>query len=373
MDLINATSLFAAYTMGMKPSGSESIVVVVKGTFSIVGSRSLQPNYSNTPIPLVESDTFTGEPGLTAPIYEADFAPAKKKCDVILNGSAYAANGGQATQVKVSLAVGDMKKTFHVLGDRVWKKALAGYIPSQPQPFKALTINYDKAFGGSDYRSKNPRKHLAWMMNPVGCGFHNDLSKALVADQKVPNTQAINKPVESPNGDYQPMSFGPIGRGWAPRYQYAGTYDDVWFESEFPFLPRDFDERYYQSAPADQQIPYLTGGEIVTLENLTPEGLTSFVIPAINVPVVFFLRGDKDKKEQIRWDTLIIEPDLGVFSMVGRVNLPLKKSIFEVMQILVGEKSRAWWRARELGKTYCPTLDHLIAKGKNKPNEEDIP
>lgn len=78
MDLLNATQLSVAYTMGMTASGAESLVVVAKGTFTIAASQSQQPRYSDTPMPLVESDTFTGEPGLSAPQYESDFAPHKK-------------------------------------------------------------------------------------------------------------------------------------------------------------------------------------------------------------------------------------------------------------------------------------------------------
>lgn len=35
MNLLNATSMLAAWTMGVDPSGREHVVVVVKGTFLI--------------------------------------------------------------------------------------------------------------------------------------------------------------------------------------------------------------------------------------------------------------------------------------------------------------------------------------------------
>ena len=67
------------------------------------------------------------------------------------------------------------------------------------------------------------------------------------------------------------------------RRQLAGTYDQEWIDNNFPFLPPDFKEAYYQAAPADQQIPYLQGGERVFLENLTPAGQTSFDLPQIEI------------------------------------------------------------------------------------------
>ena len=55
-----------------------------------------------------------------------------------------------------------------------------------------------------------------------------------------------------PWGAYRPMALGPVGRGWRPRLSYAGTYDQHWIDEVFPFLPADFDDRYYQAAPEDQ-------------------------------------------------------------------------------------------------------------------------
>ena len=44
-----------------------------------------------------------------------------------------------------------------------------------------------------------------------------------------------------------------MGRGWPGRIEYGGTYDQNWIDNVFPFLPADFDDRYYQMAPPDQQ------------------------------------------------------------------------------------------------------------------------
>ena len=70
----------------------------------------------------------------------------------------------------------------------------------------------------------------------------------------VSNTEEISDPVRDPGGRYRPMAFGPIGRGWPSRIRYAGTYDQNWIDNVFPFLPDDFDTRYFQCAPEDQQI-----------------------------------------------------------------------------------------------------------------------
>jgi hypothetical protein len=70
------------------------------------------------------------------------------------------------------------------------------------------------------------------------------------------------------------MSYGVIGRHWLPRIGYAGTYDQQWLDEHFPFLPPDFDEQYYQAAPLDQQLPKPLGEQMVSLVNLTPDGIS---------------------------------------------------------------------------------------------------
>ncbi len=71
--------------MGMQPDGRELLVVVVKGTF-VIPKGGEEPQLTEEQIPLIEADTFTGEPGLSAPVYESDYSPRKLRCDVLLSG-----------------------------------------------------------------------------------------------------------------------------------------------------------------------------------------------------------------------------------------------------------------------------------------------
>ena len=78
MELINATRMTAAYTMGMEPSGRELLVVVIKGTFELPHTPDQPLHLAAEQLPMVMADTFTGEPGFSAPLYEVDFAPCKQ-------------------------------------------------------------------------------------------------------------------------------------------------------------------------------------------------------------------------------------------------------------------------------------------------------
>ncbi|PKM36969.1 MAG: DUF2169 domain-containing protein [Gammaproteobacteria bacterium HGW-Gammaproteobacteria-10] len=370
MDLINATRMQAAYTQGLQVDGRELLVVVIKGTFQIPEWANQAPELAEEQVPLVFADTFTGEPGFSAPIYESDFAPRKPRCDVLLLGTAHAREGTPVNQIPVGLKVGDFKKVFRVVGDRVWQAGIGGIHAGPPAPFLQMPISYDRAFGGLDDFHVDPEKHGAYRPNPVGLGYHQILSGNLVNGSPMPNTEESERSITNPAGDYRPMSFGPVGRSWEPRYRLAGTYDQNWTDNIFPFLPPDFDEAYFQAAPPDQQIPYLQGGEEIVLANLTPSGRNRFWLPKIDMPVVFFPKKGGKEESRAVIDTLIVEPDSGRFTITWRIARPLKKSMFEVSQVLVGEMSRAWWRALELGKTYYPSLEHLAKANRPEAEEE---
>jgi hypothetical protein len=346
MELINSTRMVAGFTMGLEPSGRELLVVVVKGTFQI-------PTYgepvrlADEQLPLVMSDTFTGEPGRSAPVYEVDFAPHKPRCDVLLNGSAYAPAGRPTTRVEVGVRVNGMVKSFAVVGNRRWQSGLRGITATSPEPFTLMPITYDRAFGGVDNRHADPSKHVAFMPNPVGVGFHQDLRPESVDGALMPNTEESSRAITSPSSRvFVPMAFGPLGRGWEPRSKYAGTYDDDWLREHFPFLPPNFDNQYYQAAPMDQQISHLRGGEEIRLANLTPEGTTSFTLPVFDAPIHFFLKKGGREDGRLILDTLVLEPDRQRFAVTWRATRPLRKNIFEVLQTLVGKKSNDWWSKR---------------------------
>jgi hypothetical protein len=352
VELINATRMVAGYTMGLEPSGRELLVVVIKGTFRFPQPGEPPGHFAlaDAQLPLVMADTFTGAPGLSAPVYEVDFAPRKPSCDILLLGSAYAPQGKPATRVEVGVRVGNWQKTLAVVGPRHWEWSLGRVDATPPGVFVQQPISYDVAFGGADLRHEDPAEHAAFMANPVGRGFHKHLKPDWVEGAPLPNTEQIGQGVRDPQGGYRPMAFGPVGRGWSTRSCYAGTYDDAWLADHFPFLPPDFDERYYQAAPADQQMPleqFRNGPVDVLLANLTAEGLTRFTIPHLVAPVHVFPKRGEREDYTAGLDTVVIEPDAQRFTLTWRVARPLKKSMHEIAQVLVGKKGKEWWQQRE--------------------------
>ena len=92
-------------------------------------------------------------------------------------------------------------------------------------------------------------------------------------------------------------------------------------------------------------------------------------LPKKQIPVTFFLKKGGKKEKQAVADTLVLEPDLNRFTITWRTHLPLKKNMFEVSQVLAGNMPRAWWRARELGKDYYPSLKALSDAKREEATE----
>lgn len=368
MELVNSTRMVAGYTMGLEPSGRELLVVVVKGTFGIPASG--EPlRLADEQMPLIMADTFTGEPGVSAPMQEVDFAPRKHRCDVLLNGSAYAPDGRPVPRVEVGVRIGAMVKAFRVVGSRSWQSGLRGVTATAPTPFATMPISYDHAFGGVDAHHDDPSKHAAFMANPVGAGFHKHLRPEWVDGSPLPNTEELDRPILTPDSEQPvPMAFGPYGRSWQPRSKYAGTYDDDWVDRHFPFLPPDFGDEYYQAAPADQQIAHPQGGEEIVLVNLSKEGYTAFTLPTFDAPIYFFLKNGLREDGRLSLDTIVLEPDARRLTLTWRATRPLRRSIFEVSQTVVGKRTRAWWAERAV----VFPLRLVMSASASKPDVQEL-
>jgi len=329
VDIVNRMGIAASASPAMAADGTPLLVLVAKASFELPASGCVA-RLAQEQLPIQEVDEFESEPGLSPPRLEADTAPYKPRCDIVLTGSAYAQGRTAARGVEVGLQVGSLRKVLEVWGARQWQRTVMGlgaWTLSDAQPFERLALSYALAYGGSHINADkpgNPDGRQVWHANPVGVGFYTRHLQ-LPADQPAAHTQWPGQHPADPWTPQPSLSFGPVGRNWQPRLQHAGTFDDGWQQQRFPLLPEDFNPQHWQLAPLDQQVEALRPGMPVQLWNLTPDGYWSFELPALS-PQVRFTRGGRVSARPMRADTLLLEPDGERFSLVWRTHWPLLRS-----------------------------------------------
>jgi hypothetical protein len=353
----------AGLTVATDKQGRNHCVTVVKGTFDIEPDGGARP--ADQQEELVYADAHYGDPASTSIKYECDFALFKPSTDVLLNGTATSPTRQPLSELMVGLQLGQAKKVIRVVGDRHWDVGLAGMKPSSPSSFVTMPLVYERAFGGSDSSHPNPAKHGADLRNPIGVGYRKNSEPRAILGTALPNLEDPNNPIRAWSDAPTPVGFGVVGRGWQPRISHAGTYDERWLSERFPFLPTDFDDRYFLSAPTDQQAPFLKGGELIRCANVGPERILTFSLPTVDLPITFRFR-DRDVTSVPTLDTVIIEPDQRRVIVIWRSSVPLGRKMNALREITVGKvpfsRPRRWRR----GKPMFDSLSDLAAWNRNK-------
>jgi hypothetical protein len=300
-------------------NAAKSWIVAIKATYDITanGTTSLAKKQQEP----FYCETYSGEAGRSSILYESDLSGPKAATDVLLNGKAYAPGGKPAQRVTVRLTVDRMTKTLQVSGDRYWlKEMVGGFTMTSPEPFEEMPIIYERAFGGRDTRHADSADHQFEPLNPIGTGFAT--REKHLEGQAAPNIEDPNQLISSWKDRPPPAGFGAISSYWLPRRRYAGTYDARWQRERFPLWAEDFDDRFFQCAPPDQQVPgFLRGGETVELENLSPTGYLSFVLPKV-YPVFTTRFGKESVEHRGHIQTVILEPDYPRVILVWHTALP---------------------------------------------------
>ncbi|MBS0447266.1 MAG: DUF2169 domain-containing protein [Proteobacteria bacterium] len=257
-------------------NGASQWVVAIKGTYRLLRDGRVALANRDEQAPIHESPRHRGDPLTTSLAGECELDYVRQHTDVLLHGSAYAPGGRPVAELDVTLMVAGMTKTLRVFGDRRWRRGVTGPEIGSIGPFVVMPIVYERAYGGSEAGGDTPGFEPR---NPVGAGYASTARRAL--GQPIPNIEYPGGLIGSWRDRPCPAGFGPIARHWLPRRQLAGTYDAAWERDRLPLLPLDFDERFYQCAPADQQAQgYLRGGEPVLLRNLSPQGEWRLHLPA---------------------------------------------------------------------------------------------
>jgi hypothetical protein len=205
---------------------------------------------------------------------------------------------------------------------------------SAPKPFEKMEITWERAFGGTD--ASVPGKLDLFEENPVGVGFRARGSRLPSSGAPLPNVEAVDAPAGAIGKRIPAVGVCAIAPSWRSRTRHAGTYDARWRKERFPFLPLDFDTRYFQVAPPDQVLDgYLKGGERVRIAGMTPDAPIAFSLPALAPEVAVVIGDDEEVAPSGQCDTVLVDTDRREVTLTWRTVMDVHGRVPRVRSIRV--------------------------------------
>jgi len=331
----NQTPFAASLSVFPDPEGVETAYAVVKAAFRL---GEAEPVPIVPALPLLAADVFWGDSATTSLRAAGEFALLKPATDVLLVGRAIAPRPGTRV-AEVHLQVGPVQRTVRVFGDRHWRRSGGGWRASDPAEWDRMPLRWELAFGGVGQPASEGEPSEFEARNPVGRGFLGR-KQSPVEGQPLPNLEDPAHPITDPHDRPPPCGLGPIAPTWQPRRGFAGTYDDAWTRERAPYLPADFDPRFFQVAPPALVAPaFLQGGEPVRLSGVSQGGPIAFALPEAGLELAWHFDG-RSLPATPHLETVMLEPDQGRLQMLWRAALPVDKRLLRLSRLAV--RSRRW-------------------------------
>lgn len=332
LQLKNTTPFASAIAVFPNEDGIDSLYIVVKASFQLAPTLAI----AEQQVPPTQADVYWGEPGLSSLKYASELHLTKPGTDVVLVGQAWAPANRRVPALDVRLVVADKQKSVRVFGDRRWRDGAI----TAPEPFQSMPLVYERAYGGIHVPDPRSNEILAEERNPVGVGFPGRRKAEAFNGLPLPNIEDPRALLQRPGDQGIPAGFGFIAAGWLPRRKYVGTYDAAWQKARAPYLPEDFDVRFFHAAHPDLAFNrYLVGGEAVQLDNLSPHGPLRFILPRCELSVRVRIAG-RTETPPLNLETVLIEPDENRLCLSWRAALPCDKLTLKVEEVVIEQTSR---------------------------------
>lgn len=224
---------------------------------------------------------------------------------------------------------------------------------------------------GSDSEMQASGKHpplalSVFESNPLGTGYTTNWYLNAIESRSIPaprvehpdepiTVETLQDVLDGKPGPL-PAGFAAVDRTWLPRRTFAGTpAKNESADDKMSHLPSDFDLRYWNAAPVDQQCPYLVGNEIFTLENLCAadnptarsglDGGTElcFALPGAQPFLTLEDRKGRVAAKMCQLDTVYIDPERQSVELVWRAAVHVAVDLREVILMLAstGEEKQA--------------------------------
>jgi hypothetical protein len=323
----NRTGFAGTFFTSPDPDGVDSVYAVVKATYTLAAAPVLVEEQQ----PISLQAEHYGDPAASSMRVPADLALIKPGTDVVVIGHAWTPEGRPMYYLDVSVSVGPIAKTVRVFGDRHWEQTGIGLTVSHPQTFTHMPLVWERAYGGT---RDTPQGSIGDLRNPLGIGFRAPGEGAPEEGTPVANIEDPARPITTWRDTPMPAGLGPVPAHWEPRRHLAGTYDARWQTERAPYLPADFDARFFHFAPAGLATPApLAGGEWVQLDGLSPAGRIAFPLPRHTVQIAYDVDGVLEHRTA-SLDAVVFLPDECCFTMVWRSVLACDRKLLKVKEIV---------------------------------------
>ncbi len=255
-----------------------------------------------SPPPIELDDRYAASRGVGSIVAASDLALRKPACDITMTGVARTPGGQPAQTLPVRLSM--FRGNTPILRKAVVANGPVGE-GGNVQPITAMPLTYERAFGGPE-----------WTVNPVG--------------SMTPSVRMAHDPSA-------PACFAPRPGAWAIRRQTLEASVRQELGTEVPSLESPFPWEYFQSAPPDQVVSHLAGGEWLLIDGISgtwPRIQTQ--LPTLDAKA-FLVTRNAIQPIKLSWDTLAIEGEslraAAVFR--GDVASPVPLSLTREVAIVV--------------------------------------
>ncbi|HWQ52510.1 MAG TPA: DUF2169 domain-containing protein [Bryobacteraceae bacterium] len=360
------------------PEGRRSIGLVFKRTyvFRDGGGCEAAEEDQQEPLTFGEVSYEDLEPPHISPVWlDNDMFAFRRKTDLVVQGNAYTYFSGVA-MTHVAVRVGSFERSIRVYGDRRIVRGLDGALQfTSPEPFDAMPVRYDRAYGGVDVtalRRCPPPKMLRelaqanpdlpidtdtpfhYPRNPCGRGFLIDDDEESLAAVQVPNLEFPFDwitPERLATGSVDGWVTAPLpacmdwqSAGWFPRIAYLGgaifppDYRGPVRETELGWAAADLVDiqpittqleelprfEFTQGASAGMSLDSVSPGELVELRNLHPVyPFCTFRLPDETPRVRMELRAGEWAALEPHLNAVVIRPDGDEVVMIWCASAPV--------------------------------------------------
>lgn len=270
------------------------VTAITKATFAFVDQGVAQ---RIPPSPVFGRDRHVDDNPRRSTVEDFQVAPLIPCAGITLVGSAHPVEAATSMSVRLGVYRDDeplIEKTLYVFGERSAENPhTSGILGRTP-------LIYERAAAGP--------------LNLAGSAL---FSVAHATDPALPGC------------------FGPVPLAWRARVFGRRALDPATMKASPMEIPSGFDFMFFSSAPADQRVASLRGDEWIILDGLSPQASrTQTQLPSARGRARFEIEGAQGRRtveSELALDTVGIDSDRGMMSLVFRGHVAIDESATKVM------------------------------------------